>query len=157
MDSKSLIEILEYEKAKFDEIASTIYKKDHTAQITTDMNIKQLVGHISWYENKINLFIKRNDPNPNEYDDLSVDDKNKQIALSFKDQSFDEVKQSSNTIFKELLYLISHASQEQLNDKSILENESDTRLLPWQVLIDNSFIHYEEHIANMKNWLKRKN
>ena len=154
MDSKSLIEILEYERGKMDEIVSKIYDQDHEAQITADMNIKELLGHISWYEQKINHAIQRNDPNPTLYDNLSIDEKNRQIAQSFSNLTFDEVKQRSDKIFKELKLLLNHASEDQLNDKSILKNESDTRL-PWQVLIDNSFIHYEEHMTNMKNWLKK--
>ena len=44
-------------------------------------------------------------------------------------------------------------SNEQLNDENILSDTSDVRK-PWQMLIENSFIHYEEHIVGLKHWLK---
>ena len=89
------------------------------------------------------------DENPKEYDILSVDDKNKQISASFKNIQFTDVKKSADTTFHDLVTLLGNVTQAQLDDRSILKNTLDERL-PWQALIENSFIHYEEHMGSMR-------
>ena len=149
MDPKSLIEILEFERSKFNNYITKIYEKNPNAQITSGMTVKELLGHIAWYENRIVQVLKNNNANPKEYDILSVDDKNKQISASFKNIQFTDVKKSADTTFHDLVTLLRNVTQAQLDDRSILKNTLDERL-PWQALIENSFIHYEEHMGSMR-------
>ena len=153
MDAKSLIEILEFERTKLNECITKIYEKNPNAQITSGMTVKELLGHIAWYENRIVQVLKNNKANPIEYDILSIDDKNKQISVSLRNIQFVEVKKSADTTFHDLVTLLGNVSQQQLDDISILKNTLDERL-PWQALIENSFIHYEEHMGSMRKWLK---
>ena len=106
MDSSSLIEILEYERTKFNTTVSKIYEIDPKAQITTDMNIKEIIGHISWYEDKIVSLIKNRGFRTGEYDNLSIDEKNKQISLSFEQMSYNEVKKRADNIFEKMIALL---------------------------------------------------
>lgn len=155
MDSQSLIEILSYERKKLDDTFSKVREINPNAQITSEMNVNQLLGHISWYENQIVKFLQNKGemPKDEELDDLPVDEKNRKIAYMYDNCSFEEVKEKADKIFANLVQLLGSVSGKQLEDTRIIRNESDERL-PWQILIENSFIHYEEHIASIKHWLK---
>lgn len=155
MDSQSLIEILRYERKKLDDTFTKVYEINPNAQITSEMNLNQLIGHISWYENQLVKIIqnKGEKPKDNELDDLPIDEKNRKIALLYGTSQFEQVKEESDKIFANLVLLLKNVTGKQLEDTRIMRNDSDDRL-PWQALIENSFIHYEEHIASIKQWLK---
>ncbi len=156
MEPESLIELLEYERKKLNNYFEQVHKKDSNAQITSEMNLNQLIGHISWYENKIVEIIqnKGEKAHNSEFDYISEDEKNKKIALLYRYATFEEIKAGADDIFSNLIKLLKNVTKEQLEDRNILKDPSNERL-PWQVLIENSFIHYEEHIAIIKKWLNR--
>ena len=92
MENHSLIEILQYERNKLTNIISTVFNKDSKAQITSKMNIKEILGQINWYENRLLLTMKAEKKPENQFNHLSTDEKNDQISLIYKNFTFDQLK-----------------------------------------------------------------
>lgn len=153
METKSIIEMLDYERHKLNNIINTVQTIDPQAQITQRMNIKEILGHISWYEHQVYLTLLAQKKVSNPFQELNEEEKNDRISLLYKNETFNNVKKQSDHIFMKLMELLSMVTNEQLNNENLFK-EGVIYSKPWQMLIENTFIHYEEHIAGIKRWLK---
>ena len=118
-----------------------------------EWSVKDLIGHLGFWENRaVSLFSAlRNGVTPEVSQDM--DALNAKALVEFRSLPLGDVKSFEKAAYQKILGLLQEASDQELFDPKIftwLEGRSFV-----DVIADNTWAHYEEHLPEMFQWLKR--
>ena len=118
-----------------------------------EWSVKDLLGHLGfWEDNVASLFqTLRSGKKPEPLPELDV--LNAQVLNRYRKLSQEEILRQEKRAYQRVLALIQEATHEELFDSTHF---------PWtegrpfyELIADNTYGHYDEHIPEVQAWLKR--
>lgn len=119
-----------------------------------EWSIKDLIGHLGFWEARVvSLFLILKAGGIPESDHQDMDILNAENLLRTRGQSLEEVVGFEQAAYKKVLELIDTASDKELTDP---HHFAWTQGRSFDEMIsDNTWGHYEEHLPEVMAWLKR--
>lgn len=109
-------------------------------------SVKDVIAHITWYEQVMVEMLEAQSFEESEYWDLSLEERNALIYEENKDLSLETVMKTSQQVFTALIEQLESLPEEGLNDPTYFPG-MPTDWKPWQVIASNTYEHYEEHVT----------
>jgi uncharacterized protein (TIGR03083 family) len=118
-------------------------------------SVKDLVAHITWSEREMLGVLEARALLGSDLWSLTNDERNEIVYQQNRDRPLDVVLAEGRAVYARLLALVSGMSAAELNDPGQYAN-MPADWLPWRVIAGNTYIHYQEHAQNLKDWLDRQ-
>ncbi|HSF81768.1 MAG TPA: DinB family protein [Anaerolineales bacterium] len=151
-----LVELVTSARAAWNELLAAIPPADmERAQVVGEWSIKDLVAHISWFENEIVDLLRTRALVGSDLWNLSTDERNHAIYLQSRDRPLEQVLSESQQIYTQLVALLGSLQDAELHDPSRYK-DMPSDWLPWRVLTDNTYEHYQDHTQDIQAWLDRE-
>ncbi len=115
-------------------------------------SVKDAVAHISWFEREMVGLLKARALVGSELWNLPQDERNARIREDNQDRPVEDVLGEAQTVFGQLLQQIAALPEENLNDPALFPGMPPT-WVPWQIIAQNSYEHYQHHAGAIKKWL----
>jgi hypothetical protein len=157
MDRKQFLEKLRQGRADWDRLLAQVPGDQMTRSgVTEAWTMKDLIAHVSWYEREmVGLLDGRTMLKAADLWGLSGDERNLAIYEQNKDRPLNEVREEARNVSETLLHLVAALSDEELVEPSRFEGMPDD-WVPWRVIADNTYEHYENHMPDIWAWLAGK-
>jgi hypothetical protein len=118
-----------------------------------EWSVKDLIGHLGFWESRIAtlfpLLKAGNSPEP--FKDIDV--LNGQAVDEMRTLSLAEVRRLEKAAYQKILAVIKEASDPELFDPDHFAWTEGRRFE--EIISDNTWGHYEEHLPELQAWLKR--
>ena len=118
-------------------------------------SVKDVIAHVNWYEREMVDVLEQRALTGSELWALPAEERNVPIYEQGKDRPLDEVLAESNKLFERLWALVSELSDKDLVDASHFEQMPE-EWEPWEMLAENTFGHYQQHIPDIRAWLAER-
>jgi hypothetical protein len=118
------------------------------------MSVKDLLAHIAWYEREMVGILQHRALSGSELWILSSSDRNTVILDQNRSRALGEVRQEAQQVYEELVRALEAVDDVALNDAAWFR-EMPAEWIPWQLIADNSFDHYMQHVADIRKWGER--
>lgn len=115
--------------------------------------IKDVIAHVTWFEREMVQVIEARALVGSGLWLLPTDERNRAIYEQNHERPLANVLAEAKSIGTQLLTLAQTLSEEELNQADRFK-EMPTEWIPWQLIADNSFTHYPDHIADIEAWLQ---
>jgi hypothetical protein len=115
---------------------------------------KDIIAHISWYENQMVEMIRAREITGSEWWGLPLDDRNQKVYEINQEKSLDEIFAESRVVFQELIAAIETLSDQDLKDPACWKNWPPEWKAPWdpgKVIASNCFDHYMDHLPDLES------
>lgn len=152
LDKVSLMEFITFEKEKINWIITNILETDENALISNNRTIKDVIAHISYYEEKIIEAISQGPSFRDNRGEFSLEERNEVIFNQFKDHTLVEVLNYAKNVFLRLTDLITRMDDFILNDPNLIPG-MPPGWLPWKGIYINTIEHYNAHRPALQKWL----
>jgi hypothetical protein len=118
-----------------------------------EWSVKDLIGHLGFWESRVaSLFpILRAGTNPEPFRDIDV--LNAQAIDEMRTLSLAEVRRLEKSAYQKILAMIKEANDPELFDPDHFAWTEGRRFE--EIISDNTWGHYEEHLPELRAWLKR--
>lgn len=120
--------------------------------VVGNWSVKDLVAHITWSEREMLGVLKTRILAGSDLWSLTNDERNEIVYLQNRVRALEEVLAEAKAVYAQLLELVSAISEADLNDLQYIA-EMPPDLPPWRLLAGNTYIHYQEHAQNLRDWL----
>ena len=117
-----------------------------------DWSLKDVVGHIAWYEREMIGVLERRDFSGSDLWDLEVHERNAAIHEQIKGRPLAEAVEEGARTFARLMELLESVTEDELNDPKSFPG-MPLEWQPWSVLASNTYEHYEAHLKQARAWL----
>ncbi|HYN87860.1 MAG TPA: DinB family protein [Ardenticatenaceae bacterium] len=150
MDKAKLLERLIDGRARWDEALAGI-DESHLAEpgASGEMSIKDLIAHVTWYEHEMVGLLDQRALVGSELWGLSDAERNAAILAANRERPLGEVRAEAQRVFEQLVEAVRSLSDEELVDASKYR-DMPADWVPWQLLADNSYEHYEHHMPDVE-------
>ena len=153
LKKRLLSEIRSYRR-EWDELVRKIEERGLTeSTVTGKMTIKDIIAHISWYEDQIVKIISSKELTGSDLWDLTQDDRNEHLFQINKARSYLEIKKESAEVFQDLVKQISALQNDELLDPSKYRNMPED-WSPAELVAENTFRHYRQHSLSALAFLR---
>ena len=118
-----------------------------------EWSIKDLIGHLGFWEERVVILfnVLRSGDTPEPYED--VDDLNSKAIIRSRNLTLSEVFRIEEAAYKNVLAVIEEATDKELFDPNYFQWTNGRRFE--ELISDNTWGHYEEHLPEINAWLKR--
>jgi hypothetical protein len=158
MTGARLADILRAERAQWNALLDQVgLDRMEIPGVEGEWSAKELVAHLTWYEQAVvegaqqvlssKTFTRRRP------ESVGLDEMNAQIAEESRARSASAVLAEADTVFDQLLAVITACPQNLLNDPRLLGLPDD--MPPWMRVANNSYAHYRQHEPALRAWLAR--
>jgi hypothetical protein len=156
MTAARLAEILREERACWHAVLAAVGpQRLDVPGVEGTWSVKQIVAHLTWYEGVIvegaqqllrtGTFVREG------LRALSLDERNAILAEESRPRPAPAILAESERVFGQLLAVIAACPDELLNDPRRLGLPED--VVPWLLVANNSYGHYQEHAQAIRAWL----
>ncbi len=163
MNKAELLERMRIERDRWEQVLSEVDPARMTEPtMHGDWSVKDTIGHVAYYEGWLLRWLQdavRGKVSVATHRDLlNVDERNALIYAENKDRALQDILNEARRVFEQL-YLLTGALPEQvLTDPYRFERYVVPfwgKSLPlWECIAGDSFEHYAEHTANIREWCK---
>lgn len=110
--------------------------------------LKDVIVHLTWYEYEMVKMVEKRELAGSELWDIPLDERNELIRHQSANKPLLEVLDEAKVVHERLMMLLPTLTDADLQDStSIAGMPEDWK--PWEVLVSNTFEHYQEHLANL--------
>jgi uncharacterized damage-inducible protein DinB len=125
-----------------------------TAQMTRPQpegawSVKDVLAHVAWHEREMVGILTQQALVGSPWWNLPLDERNALIHAEQRDLSLAQVLQQARQSWQTLLQLVQALNDEQLINPA-LYREMPAGWSPWQILADNTYLHYRDHMADLR-------
>lgn len=156
MDKASLRDAIQTTWAEWDALVATVDPaRFEQPGVSGHWSLKDVIAHISWYEREIaHMLTIRSYAEGSEWWGLPLDEQNAHIYEANRQRSLDDVLAESKTTHAALLAALDTVSDQDLHDASRFAY-SPEGAQPWEIIAQNSSLHYPHHTQDLRAWLAR--
>ncbi len=117
--------------------------------------LKDIVAHLAWHDREMLSLLRQRALAGSELWNLSLEERNRAIYEQNRHLPLGVVRREAQETYAQLLQEIDQLSDEDLHDPGrFADMPADWR--PWQLLAENTYLHYQDHIPYVKHWLANK-
>jgi hypothetical protein len=120
--------------------------------VVGNWSVKDLVAHITWSEREMVGVLRSRALVGSDLWNLTNDERNEIVYQQNRGRPLEEVLAEAGQVYRQLLELVSAMSEAELNDPLYI-TEMPPGLPPWRLLAGNTYIHYQEHAGQLKDWI----
>jgi len=153
MDKTTFLNTLESEHARWEALLGQIKAEWMTQpDVPGYMSIKDLIAHITWYEREMVNLIETRVLAGSELWNLPTDEQNLAIYEENRERPLADVLADAQQVYEQLVNAVETLSDEDLNDPTRFR-DMFADWIPWKLIAENSYEHYEQHIPDLQAWL----
>jgi len=119
-----------------------------------DWSVKDVVAHVTWYEREMVDLLRERSLDGSELWLLPHSERNEAIYRENSDRSLDDVLGEAKRVYEQLVAQVQKLSNEDLSDPARFANMPED-WVPGDVLAENSYRHYPDHITELREWLEK--
>ncbi len=116
-------------------------------------SLAELIAHLNWYEQEVTGILERRLFSGSPLWDLPLDQRNEIIRQQTAPGSLAEKIAEERQTFERLMAAIAGLDEKDLNDPIAFPG-MPLDWKPWQVLADNTTLHYKDHLPELEKHLK---
>ncbi len=155
MDKREFLKLLHSARAEWDALLANIDEAQmREPGVEGDWSIKDIVAHVTWFEREMVGVIQSRTLAGSELWNLPTDERNAVIFEQQRARSLKKILDESRAVFQQLEQAAQTLTDEELNDARHFKDMPGD-WVPWDVIAGNSFRHYPDHIASIRNWLEK--
>lgn len=156
MDKTQLLEAIHATREEWDDqLAEVDPSRYEQPGVSGRWTLKDVIAHISWYEREIAHMLRIHSyAEGSEWWLLPLDEQNARIYELNRNRTLEDVLAESRASYAELLAAIDTILDEDLNDPERFEYHPPGTL-PWQIIAQNSYEHYQHHTRDLREWLAK--
>ncbi len=117
-------------------------------------SVKDIIAHVTWGEAEITEVFRRHALVGSDLWNLPQDERNAAMVAASRARSLDDVLAGAERAYPRLLEAVQALDDEDLNDAARYV-DMPPLWRPWQLIADNTYDHYPEHIPAIRAWLNR--
>jgi len=117
-------------------------------------SVKNVIAHVAWCESEIVPVLRTHVIADSDFWNLSDDEGNEITYQQNKDRPLHDIVKEERQAYTALLEVVQQLRDEDLNDPHCFKNMPQ-EWRPWQLIADNSFKHYEDHMPSLRDWLAK--
>lgn len=157
MDRDELLERIRSGRLELEEVIAGI--EDHlmaVAALPGGWSVKDLLAHIGWWERRVvNAYqvLRRGEVPDSVSEGGSLNELNARVSETYRDQPLAQVRQEEAVAYRALLAVAEEAPEGDLFDQSRFAWTEGRAF--YELICDNSWGHYEEHLPDVKAWLAK--
>jgi hypothetical protein len=121
-------------------------------ELSGGWTVKDVIAHITWYEKETVRLLRTRALRGSDLWELPTDERNIPIYEMNRERSLADVLNESDRVHSELVSLIEPLEEADLTDASRYA-EMPPDWIPLAVFAGNTHEHYDDHIADIKDWL----
>ena len=121
--------------------------------VAGEWSLKDIIVHIAWFENEMVGMLERRALVGSELWNLSQAERNQAIYLQNKSRSLNDILSDSRHTYTRLLGLLEGLKDTELHDPTCFK-DMPADWLPWRIIADNTYLHYQDHAQDMQVWLE---
>ena len=123
--------------------------------VVGEWSVKDIMAHIMWAERETIGILRAQAFVGSELWQLSQDERNAAVYEENKDRPLLEVRRESDAVFETMV-----REAAALNETDLLNRDwftwAPVKLPPIAVIARNSYLHYPEHIAQIRAWMQAR-
>ncbi len=120
-------------------------------------SLKEVIAHLTWYERRVlegaRQILSTGTFTRQQHAQLGLDERNAAIAEESRARPLSDVVSDSKLVYDQMLALIAASPEPLLNDTQRFGFPGN--IAPWMAVANNTFLHYREHEAAVREWLAR--
>jgi len=157
MDKNEILERTEREYAAWQTLVSRLDDRQITRQpVLENWTVKDLIAHITWYEEQMVIVLQSRALSGSDLWGIPTSERNQVIYAEYKDLPLAEVRAHAARVHTALVELLESLTADDLVDPAHFPGmPADWQ--PWQLLAENIWEHYAEHIPQLAAWLESAN
>ncbi len=148
-----VLKLVRFWHSKLEQALASVPRKKMTEPAVGGWSIKDILAHLTWYEQQVVGALSSRKLAKLELWDLSPEQRNQQIYEVQLSQPLEEVLQEHERVQKALIQEIERLDDEDLNDPSLTREISPGSKL-WEFLESNIWVHYMLHTEALWGWLE---
>ena len=160
MDDKiSLERLLGLIKAGWAEFEGSLERvgRDRMQQagVSGELSVKDLAAHVTWFEKDMLLLLsERSMLGASPLWGLPPDERNRAVFAENRARSIDDVLDEARRVHTAMVAEIEKLSEKELRDPSVFEGMPHD-WSPYEILCENTYEHYADHIREIDRWLEQ--
>jgi uncharacterized damage-inducible protein DinB len=159
MDRATFLAILQRERAAWDALLAEVSELGEARisqpGINGEWSVKDIVAHVTWYEREMIAMLQTRALEGSTLWELSHDQRNMTLFEQHRGQPLAEVLADARQTFADLVALMEGLAEKDLHDASRYR-AMPPDWTPWEVLADNSYMHYPQHAPAIRAWLEQQ-
>ncbi len=156
MDKAEFLDTLRRERAAWDALLAQVPADRMTqAGAVGHWSIKDLIAHVTWYENEMVDVLKTRTFKGSPWWELDNTERNAHIFEQVRDLPLDKVLADAKTTYEQLVTELEKLPEESLHDPTHF-SDMPLEWKPWEVIASNCYEHYPQHTDDVKNWIQKK-
>lgn len=155
MDKATLLKTLTETRSTWEALLAQ-FDKDQMQELGAagKWSVKDVIAHMSWCESEIAPVLRTHVLFGSDLWNLTDDERNEITYQQNKDRPLKDIINEEQRAYVTLLEAIGSLSDEDLNDSQRFKN-MPLEWCPWQLISNNTFEHYEDHMPSLREWLAK--
>lgn len=120
--------------------------------VAGEWKVKDLYAHLAWHERQMLEWLRAGRFVGSDWWNLPLHERNNLIYQESKAKSAEDIRQESRDVHEALVKTLEGLSEAQLNDPAQWPG-LPPEWLPWKILADNTYLHYEDHTEDLKRFI----
>jgi uncharacterized damage-inducible protein DinB len=115
--------------------------------------LKDVIAHLTWHEKQMLNVVRTRVFGGSDLWQLPLEERNQAIYAEIRDQSLSDTMDEYREVSRQLDAELERLEEADFNQPGRIQDlPPDWKL--WDVLASNTFQHYEDHLAELKEWLR---
>jgi len=108
--------------------------------------------NLAWHEHQMLDFLKAGKFIGSDWWNLPLHERNQLIYEENRERPADEVREDARNVHEALYKTLETLTDEQLNDPAQWPR-MPAEWQPWKIIADNTYLHYRDHSADLKQFI----
>ena len=153
MRKSQLIDKIKHSRAEWQVLISPLDDAQMVqARVIEGWSLKDIIAHITWYEREMVQVLQNKTLVGSELWDLPTDERNQVIFEANQNRALNDIREEAQQVYGHLVELLEGLEEEDLHDPSRFD-QMPKDWQPWEVIGSNTYEHYPDHVAQVRNWL----
>ena len=155
MDKATLLEEVQTAHDEWEGVLAEVGEARMTEPgVAGEWSVKDIIAHVTWFEREMVGVLRAHALVGSELWNLPQDEENAAIYAKNRERPLDDVLREARDVYAQLLEELRGMSDEAVNDPGQFR-DMPADWIPWQVLAGNTYRHYRDHAATIREWLAR--
>ena len=153
---RSFIQDVKKQRAALEDIIASCDQETLTrAGVAGEWSIKDILAHITWFDREMVGILQAKAFVSSDLWSLPPDDRNAAIHEGIKTYAWEKVQKEAAEVYKDLLEGLADLRDDDLHDPAAFPGMPPD-WTPWEVMAENTYEHYQEHLVSILAWLKKQ-
>ena len=140
--------------ADWERLLATIPTSRMLDVVAGGWTVKDIIAHVTWGEREMVGVLKQRALIGSDLWSVSQQERNDAVWEQNRARPLLDVLREAGQVYAELVEELEKIEDEELNEaRYFREMPADWK--PWQVIAGNTFEHYPEHVAMIREWLEK--